>query len=60
MRAIDEFATAEMLDSGIARQLRQAVVKEALFAFDMLVQLHRGESEARQNVVYWLWMVPDY
>ncbi len=59
-KAVDEFAGVETIDSDIARQLRQAAIKEALFAFETLLQLHRGDPEARKDVAYWLWLVPDY
>jgi hypothetical protein len=59
-KAVDEFAEVEAINSDVASQLRQAAIKEALFAFEALLKLHRGDPEARKDVAYWLWLVPDY
>jgi hypothetical protein len=57
--AVDEFAEVETINPDVAGQLRQAAIKEALVAFETLLELHRGDPEARKDVAYWLWLVPD-
>ncbi len=59
-RAVQEFATAEAIDQDVARKLQEAAVNEALFAFEMLLRLHRGEVEPQRQIAYWLQMVPSY
>ena len=61
-RAVDEFAAAEAIDRDIARQLREAAIKEALVAYKAVGRLSRGKPKEhdQQAVQFWLMSIPEY
>ncbi len=62
-QAVDDFATAEAVDSDTTRKLQEAAVKAALVAYKTAGRLSRSKSKDEQDrraVEYWLMRIPSY
>jgi hypothetical protein len=63
-RAVDDFASAEAIDTATAAKLRKAAIKGAVEAYKTVVRLSRGRSKDEEHdrfaVEFWLRSIPSY